>query len=158
MRVLLQRAADASVSVDGALVGGYSGLGLVALVGVTHSDSAELARRLADKLFDLRIFDAEVLTKYELVSEKSAEQSASDLGLPVLVISQFTLYAGTKKGRRPTWDAAAPAQLSEPIVSAMIDRLRARGAIVTTGVFGAHMDVTLTNVGPMTVVLDVTGD
>lgn len=113
------------------------------LVGVTHDDSPAGAVRLADKLFDLRIF------------EGPTEQSASDLSLPVLVVSQFTLYADTRKGRRPTWDQAAPRAVAEPLVQTLVDRLVERGATVTTGAFGADMQLSLTNDGPMTLMLEV---
>jgi D-tyrosyl-tRNA(Tyr) deacylase len=131
--------------VDGAVVGYFDGPGLVVLVGVTHEDTPSTAQRLADKVFDLRIF----------ASVDGPEQSAADLGLPVLVISQFTLYADTRKGRRPTWDAAAPRPVAEPLVDAVIARLRERGADVSTGIFGADMRVSLVNDGPMTIQLEV---
>jgi len=143
MRAVVQRSRDASVSVGGQVVGSFDGLGLVVLVGVTHDDTATRATRLADKIFDVRIFDG------------PREVSASDLGLPVLVISQFTLYADTRKGRRPTWDQAAPREIAEPLVTAVTERLISRGASVSTGVFGADMQVSLTNDGPMTVILEV---
>ena len=154
MRAVIQRARDAHVSVDGQLVGGFSGPGIVALVGVTHDDDQAKAARLADKLYDLRIFGPE-----HAVAGQSAdlgrEISASDLGLPVLVVSQFTLYADTRKGRRPTWDAAAPGHLAEPLVEAVITQLRERGATVSTGAFGADMQVALTNDGPITISIEV---
>ena len=144
MRAVVQRSRDASVTVDGAVVGAFVGPGLVVLVGVTHDDTAARAVRLADKVYDLRIFDG------------PSEVSASDLELPVLVISQFTLYADTRKGRRPTWEQAAPGPIAEPLVTAVVQRLIERGAQVSTGVFGADMQVTLTNDGPMTIIVDVT--
>ena len=144
MRAVVQRARDAAVRVDGAVVGSFDGLGLVVLIGVTHDDTPARATRLADKVYDLRIFDG------------PSEQSASDLGLPVLVISQFTLYADTRKGRRPTWDLAAPRPVAEPLVTAVVQRLIEREAVVATGVFGADMQVTLTNDGPMTIIVEVT--
>jgi D-tyrosyl-tRNA(Tyr) deacylase len=144
MRAVVQRSRDASVTVDGAVVGTFVGPGLVVLVGVTHDDTAARAVRLADKVYDLRIFDG------------PSEVSASDLDLPVLVISQFTLYADTRKGRRPTWEQAAPGPIAEPLVTAVVQRLVERGAQVSTGVFGADMQVTLTNDGPMTIIVDVT--
>jgi len=145
VRAVVQRALDAKVVVDGAVVGYFDGPGLVVLVGVTHEDTPSIAQRLADKVFDLRIF----------ASVDGPEQSAADLGLPVLVISQFTLYADTRKGRRPTWDAAAPRPVAEPLVDAVIARLRERGADVSTGIFGADMRVSLVNDGPMTIQLEV---
>jgi D-tyrosyl-tRNA(Tyr) deacylase len=143
MRVLVQRVTAASVSVDGQVVGGIEPVeqGLLALVGVTHTDTADVARRMAEKLWRLRILDD--------------ERSAADAGAPVLVVSQFTLYASTVKGRRPSWNAAAPASLAEPLVSAFADALRALGADVATGVFGAHMRVELVNDGPVTVMLEL---
>ncbi|TDZ96184.1 D-aminoacyl-tRNA deacylase [Mycobacteroides salmoniphilum] len=143
MRVLVQRVASASVSVDGAVVGAIrpEGQGLPALVGVTHDDDADKAAQLAEKLWQLRILDD--------------EKSAADLGAPVLVISQFTLYANTKKGRRPAWNAAAPGGVAEPIVAAFAESLRNLGAHVEVGVFGAHMQVELVNDGPVTVLLEL---
>lgn len=142
MRVLVQRVTAASVSVDGVVVGAIepSGQGLLALVGVTHTDDAVVARRLAEKLWQLRILDD--------------EKSASDTGAPILVVSQFTLYANTAKGRRPSWNAAAPAAIAEPLVEVFADALRALGADVAAGVFGADMQVALVNDGPVTVMLE----
>ena len=143
MRVLVQRVTSASVTVDGEVVGAIESgrQGLLALVGVTHSDDAAVARKMADKLWQLRILDD--------------ERSASDVGAPVLVVSQFTLYANTVKGRRPSWNAAAPAAVAEPLVKAFADALRELGAEVATGVFGAHMGVALVNDGPVTVLLEL---
>lgn len=154
MRAVVQRVDGASVVVDGEDVGRIDGPGLLLLVGVTHSDDESIARRLAHKAYDLRIFDA---TRFEACTAPggSKEVSASDLGLPVLVVSQFTLYADTRKGRRPTWDAAAPGPVAEPLVDVVADELRARGARVATGRFGADMRVGLTNDGPVTIILDV---
>ena len=114
------------------------------LVGVTHTDSEAQARKLANKAYDMRLFDGD-----------AGEVSAADLGLPVLVVSQFTLYADTRKGRRPTWDAAAPGPVAEPLVAVVADELRTRGAQVATGRFGAHMRVSLVNDGPVTIIIDV---
>ncbi|WP_205873055.1 D-aminoacyl-tRNA deacylase [Mycobacterium camsae] len=143
MRVLVQRVSSAAVLVDDEVVGAIrpAGQGLLAFVGVTHSDAADQARRLAEKLWTLRILDD--------------EKSASDVGAPILVVSQFTLYANTAKGRRPSWNAAAPRPVAEPLVAAFADALRARGARVETGTFGAHMRVELTNDGPVTVLLEL---
>lgn len=143
MRVLVQRVTSASVSVDGRVVGCIDpiGQGLLALVGVTHTDNTDIATRMAEKLWQLRILDD--------------ERSAADAGAPILVVSQFTLYANTVKGRRPSWNAAAPAPVAEPLVSAFADALRGLGAEVETGVFGAHMDVALVNDGPVTVMLEI---
>ena len=154
MRAVVQRSRGGSVEVDGAVVGAFEGPGLVVLVAVTHDDTPGRAVRLADKLYDLRIFDTSHAVA-PLPESSPRELSASDLGLPVLVVSQFTLYGETKKGRRPTWDAAAPRPVAEPLVDAVVDRLRERGALVSTGVFGADMKVSLVNDGPITVVLEI---
>ena len=120
MRVLVQRVTSAAVSVSGKVVGAIEpdGQGLVALVGVTHDDNADVARRMAEKLWQLRILEA--------------EKSASDIGAPILVISQFTLYANTAKGRRPSWNAAAPATAAQPLVDVFAAALRELGADVAT--------------------------
>ena len=140
MRVVVQRASTASVTVDGAVVGSLPRPGLVVLVGVTHDDTEADAVRLAEKVWTLRI----------LAGERSAEQDDA----PLLVVSQFTLYADTRKGRRPSWNAAAPRPISEPLVEAFVAALRERGAHVETGVFGAMMQVALVNDGPVTLLLD----
>ncbi|MDQ3112807.1 MAG: D-aminoacyl-tRNA deacylase [Actinomycetota bacterium] len=140
MRAVVQRASSASVKVDGEIVGRLAEPGLVVLVGVTGDDTAETASWLARKVWELRILDG--------------GRSASDVRAPLLVISQFTLYADTSKGRRPSWNAAAPSAVAEPLVAAVVDALRLAGAHVETGVFGAHMDVALVNDGPVTLVLD----
>lgn len=126
------------------------------LVGVTHDDTPARAARLADKLYDLRLFDASHAGGRDLPEGSPRELSASDLELPVLVVSQFTLYGDTRKGRRPTWDLAAPRPVAEPLVEAVVARLRERGATVGTGVFGADMQVSLVNDGPMTMILEIT--
>lgn len=143
MRVLVQRVTSASVTVDGEVVGAIAPQtqGLVALVGVTHSDDAAVARRMAEKLWQLRILDD--------------QRSASEVGAPILVVSQFTLYANTVKGRRPSWNAAAPAEAAQPLVDTFAEALQALGAQVATGVFGAHMQVDLINDGPVTVLLEL---
>ena len=143
MRVLVQRVTSASVHVDGRVVGAIAptGQGLLALVGVTHIDTADTARRMAEKLWQIRILDE--------------QRSAADVGSPILLVSQFTLYANTLKGRRPSWNAAAPAALAEPLVSVLVDELRVLGADVVTGLFGAHMSVELVNDGPVTVMLEL---
>jgi D-aminoacyl-tRNA deacylase len=141
MRAVVQRVGRARVVVDGQTVGELARPGLVVLVGVTHSDTASDARLLASKLYHLRILEG--------------EKSCADAAAPLLVISQFTLYADTGKGRRPSWSAAAPAPLAEPIVDTVVDALRALGAEVATGRFGANMQVELVNDGPMTLVIDV---
>lgn len=140
MRAVVQVVLSASVSVDAVVVALVDRPGLVVLLGVTHTDSEADARRLAAKIWDLRILDD--------------EKSASDLDAPVLVVSQFTLYGETNKGRRPTWAAAAPGPVAEPLVEAFCAELRTRGADVATGVFGANMHVSLVNDGPRTLVLD----
>ena len=154
MRAVIPRVDGADVVVAGEVVGSIEGPGLLMLVGVTHTDDEAIARRLAQKAYDLRIFDA---TRFEAchVPGGPKEVSASDLGLPVLVVSQFTLYADTRKGRRPTWDAAAPGPVAEPLVDVVADELRARGAQVATGRFGADMRVSLVNDGPTTIIIDV---
>lgn len=143
MRVLVQRVTSASVSVGGAVVGAIrpEHQGLLALVGVTHNDTDAIARRMAEKLWQLRVLDD--------------ERSAADTGAPILVVSQFTLYANTAKGRRPTWNAAAPGAVAEPLVTVFAEALRELGAEVATGVFGADMAVELVNDGPVTVLLEL---
>ena len=131
------------MTVDEVVVGSLPGPGLVVLVGVTHDDTEADAVRLAEKVWTLRI----------LADERSAEQEDA----PLLVVSQFTLYADTRKGRRPSWNAAAPRPVSEPLVEAFVAALRARGAHVETGVFGAMMQVALVNDGPMTLLLESAG-
>ena len=159
MRAVVQRVDSARVVVSGDVVGAVDGPGLCVLVGVTHTDTPAIAARLADKVYDLRLFDAaalgERLADQSLPPGGPRELSASDLDLPVLVVSQFTLYGATRKGRRPTWEAAAPGSLAEPLVDAVVARLRARGARVAQGRFGAHMRVELTNDGPVTVLVEV---
>jgi D-tyrosyl-tRNA(Tyr) deacylase len=140
MRAVVQRVSRASVSVEGEVVGRIDRPGLMVLVGVTHTDTAADAAKLADKIWTLRILDG--------------EQSCSDLGAPLLVISQFTLYADTRKGRRPSWSNAAPGPVSEPLFEAFVRALRDSGAEVATGRFGAMMAVELVNAGPMTLVID----
>ena len=141
MRAVLQRVSRASVTVDGEVVGELTRPGLLALVGVTHDDGPEQVATMARKIADLRILHD--------------ERSVLDEGAPVLVVSQFTLYADTRKGRRPSWNAAAPAAVAEPVIEQVVDALRARGVEVQTGRFGAHMDVELVNDGPVTVIVDV---
>jgi D-tyrosyl-tRNA(Tyr) deacylase len=143
MRVLVQRVSSVTVSVDGAVVGAIrpAGQGLLAFVGVTYGDDGDKARRLAEKLWQLRIL--------------TDERSAADVNAPVLVVSQFTLYADTAKGRRPSWNAAAPAAVAEPLVTEFAEALRRSGAEVQTGVFGANMQVELVNDGPVTVLLEL---
>ncbi|MCA2263349.1 D-tyrosyl-tRNA(Tyr) deacylase [Mycobacterium marseillense] len=143
MRVLVQRVSSATVSVDRAVVGAIrpDGQGLLAFVGVTHTDDPDTARRLAEKLWNIRIL--------------AEERSAADVRAPILVISQFTLYADTAKGRRPSWNAAAPGAVAEPLVAEFAAALRGLGAEVQTGEFGADMQVELVNDGPVTVLLEL---
>ena len=140
VRAVVQRATSASVTVDGAVIARLAAPGLVVLVGVTHSDSAQTAAALAGKIYNLRIL--------------AGERSCADLAAPLLVISQFTLYADTSKGRRPSWSAAAPGPIAEPLVTAFADALAALGASVQTGAFGADMKVALVNDGPVTLILE----
>jgi D-tyrosyl-tRNA(Tyr) deacylase len=140
MRALVQTVSRASVTVDDETIGKISD-GLLVLLGVTHDDTPATAAELARKTFELRILDGEA--------------SAADLGAPLLVISQFTLYGDARKGRRPSWGAAAPAEVAEPLVTAYVESLRARGAQVETGRFRAHMLVESVNVGPRTVLLEL---
>ena len=155
MRALVQRADGASVSIHGEVTGSFDGPGLVVFVGVTHTDTPELAARLAAKVWGARLFDRDRLPAVCVPPGGPAELSASDVGLPVMVISQFTLYANTRKGRRPTWDAAAPGPVAEPLVEAFVAALRGAGARVETGRFGTDMQVRLTNDGPITVLFEV---
>jgi D-tyrosyl-tRNA(Tyr) deacylase len=140
MRAVVQRVSSASVTVDGEVVGAIDRPGLVVLLGVTHDDSAEVADRLAAKIWTLRIL--------------RDERSCADEDAPLLVISQFTLYADTRKGRRPSWSAAAPGEVSEPLYDAFCAALEKLGARVHRGRFGASMAVALVNDGPVTLILD----
>ncbi len=140
MRLVVQRAMRASVSVDGSVVGALAAPGLVILCGATHTDTPAVADRLADKVWNLRIMDD--------------ERSAADIQAPLLVVSQFTLYADVRKGRRPSWSAAAPRPVSEPLIDDFVNALRRRGAHVETGRFGEHMEVSLVNDGPVTLIID----
>ena len=141
MRAVAQRVTQASVTTGGQIIGAIDKPGLLVLVGVTHDDTPDLAAKLAAKLWGLRILDG--------------EKSCSDIAAPLLVISQFTLYADLAKGRRPSWSAAAPGPVAEPLVSAVVQALRDLGARVRTGVFGANMKVSLVNDGPVTVIVDL---
>ncbi|MFG1988627.1 D-aminoacyl-tRNA deacylase [Actinoplanes sp. NPDC048988] len=140
MRALVQTVSRASVTVDDEVVGKIED-GLLVLVGVTHDDTPEKAEQLARKTYEMRILDD--------------GKSASDLTAPILVVSQFTLYGDARKGRRPTWSAAAPAEKAEPLVTAYVEALRARGATVETGRFRAHMLVESVNVGPRSIWLEI---
>lgn len=153
---MVQRCDGAAVRVAGDQVGGFDGPGLAVLVGVARDDDESTADRLAAKVWGLRIFDADQFAASACLAPGGpAEVSAADLGLPVLVISQFTLMGRTDKGRRPTWEDAAPGPVAEPLVARMVHTLRAAGAVVSTGRFGADMRVSLTNDGPFTVIVDV---
>jgi D-aminoacyl-tRNA deacylase len=140
MRAVVQTVGRASVTVDGTVVGEI-GEGLLVLLGVTHSDGPNEVGALARKVHELRILDD--------------ERSAAETGAPLLVVSQFTLYADTRKGRRPSWSAAAPAEVAEPLVTAFVMALRERGATVATGQFRARMQVESVNIGPRTILLEV---
>ncbi|MGN9913807.1 D-aminoacyl-tRNA deacylase [Phytohabitans sp. LJ34] len=140
MRAVVQTVGRASVTVDGEVVGEIMD-GLLVLLGVTHSDTPAIADTMARKVWEMRILDD--------------ERSASDAGAPILVVSQFTLYGDARKGRRPTWIAAAPAEVAEPLVTDFVKALESRGATVATGRFRAHMLVESVNVGPRTVILEM---
>ena len=139
MRVVIQRVLEASVAVDGKIVGSIDE-GLLVLLGVTHTDGPAQVSWTARKIWDLRLL--------------REERSASDVAAPVLVVSQFTLYGDARKGRRPTWNAAAPGEVSEPVYEQVCAELERLGASVARGAFGADMQVRLVNDGPMTLVLD----
>jgi D-aminoacyl-tRNA deacylase len=143
VRAVVSRVSTAAVTVAGSVVGEI-GPGLLSLVGVGRDDDEEKARALARKIHELRIFPG-----------TDGAVSAADLALPVLVVSQFTLYADTRKGRRPSWQDAAPGELAEPLVDEVCTELRRRGCAVATGVFGARMQVSSINEGPMTLLLEV---
>lgn len=141
MRAVAMRVSSAAVTVAGEVVGRIDEPGLLVLVGATHSDTTEQARRLARKLFELRIL--------------ADEQSCAGAAAPLLVISQFTLYGDTRKGRRPSWSAAAPGAVAEPLLNQLVAELRELGARVQTGRFGAEMAVSSVNDGPFTVLVEV---
>jgi D-aminoacyl-tRNA deacylase len=159
VRAVVQRVDGARVVVDGEVAGAIDGPGVCLLVGVTHTDTVGHAQRLADKVHQLRIFDEESLGERFLGEcfppGGPRELAASDLGLPLLVVSQFTLYGSMRKGRRPSWEAASGRAHAEPLVAAVAARLRERGATVAEGRFGALMRVELVNDGPYTVIIDV---
>jgi D-tyrosyl-tRNA(Tyr) deacylase len=145
MRALVQRVTEARVRIDGAVVGEI-GTGLCVLVGVTHSEDDSVARKLAEKVWNLRVFPDDAGTM---------NVSVADAGGQVLVISQFTLYGNTERGRRPSWIDAARPEEAEPLVDVFADALRDLGATVATGQFGADMQVELVNDGPVTLMLEV---
>lgn len=140
MRAVVQRVLEASVAVDGQVVGSIDAPGLLVLLGVTHDDATAQVQWMARKVWELRIL--------------REERSASDVGAPILVVSQFTVYGDARKGRRPTWNAAAPGSVSEPVYEALCSELERLGATVARGRFGADMQVALVNDGPVTLVLD----
>lgn len=140
MRVVITRVSSASVTVEGEVVGSLPRPGLLVLAGVGHDDTPADAAALARKIWGLRILDD--------------ERAASDIDAPILVVSQFTLFASTKKGRRPGWSAAAPGPISEPLVEELCRQLEALGATVARGRFGAHMAVASVNDGPITILID----
>ena len=141
MRAVVMRVTRASVTVGDEVVGEIKEPGLLVLLGITHSDGPEQVDTMARKLHELRILND--------------EQSCASTGAPLLVVSQFTLYGDSRKGRRPTWTKAAPGSVAEPLVDAVVDTLRARGATVATGRFGADMAVESVNDGPFTVLVEV---
>jgi D-aminoacyl-tRNA deacylase len=141
MRAVVQRVSEASVTVGGEITGDLGGPGLVVLLGVTHDDTPERAEALAAKIWRLRIM--------------RDERSAADLAAPLLVVSQFTLYADTRKGRRPSWSAAAPGPVAEPLYAHFCTYLEGLGARVERGRFGADMSVRLVNDGPVTLLVEV---
>jgi D-tyrosyl-tRNA(Tyr) deacylase len=143
VRAVVSRVSTAAVTINGAVVGEIGG-GLLSLVGAGRDDDEPRARALARKIAELRVFPTD-----------EGARSISDLGLPVLVVSQFTLYADTRKGRRPSWQDAAPAEQAEPLVDEVVAELRRRGTQVATGIFGARMRVSSVNEGPMTLLLEV---
>ncbi|MBF0808096.1 D-tyrosyl-tRNA(Tyr) deacylase [Rothia nasimurium] len=140
MRAVLQRVTSAAVTVDAETVGAIDRPGLLVLVGITHTDGPAQVAKLAEKTANLRLL--------------AGERSVLDEGAPVLAVSQFTLYGDAKKGRRPSWSAAAPGPVSEPLFDDYVQALRALGVTVETGRFGADMQVSLTNDGPVTLILD----
>ena len=156
MRAVIQRVDGASVEVEGKVIGSFSGPGLMVLIGVNVEDDESKCAPLADKIWKLRIFESEVLKSRGIaVNSDSVEVAAADANLPILAISQFTLFADTSKGRRPTWQQAARGPQAEPLVDQVVAELRKLGAQVETGKFGADMRITQVCDGPMTVTLEV---
>ena len=145
MRALVQRVSRAEVRVRGQVTGAID-TGLLALVGVTHDDDVATAHRVADKLVGLRVFED---------ADGRMNDACRDVGGALLVVSQFTLYGDSSRGRRPSFVDAAPPEVAEPLVDAVVDRARSRGVEVATGVFGAHMDVSLVNDGPVTLLVEL---
>ncbi len=145
MRALIQRVTEAAVDVSGETVGAI-GSGLCIFVGVTHDDDHAAAAKLASKVWNLRVFEG---------PEGAMDRSAAEIGAEVLVVSQFTLYGDARRGRRPSWSAAAAPEVAEPLCRAFAEALRGLGATVATGVFGADMEVSLVNDGPVTLLLEI---
>ena len=144
MRAVIQRVSEASVTVESKVVG-QIGCGLLVLLGVGMGDQVAAATQMAEKIANMRIFADD---------DGRFNRSALDVGGAALVVSQFTLYADTRRGRRPSFSAAAPPEIAAPLVDAFVAALRARGMTVASGIFGAHMQVTLLDDGPVTIVLD----
>ena len=156
MRAVIQRVDGARCVVEGKVTGEFEGPGLMVLLGVHVDDTDDKCAQIADKIWKMRIFEADVLrNKGVNVSAETAEVSAADAQLPILLISQFTLHGDTSKGRRPTWLQAARGDKAEPLVNQVARELRDLGARVETGKFGADMRITQTNDGPMTIVIEV---
>lgn len=147
MRAVIQRALDAKCTVDGQVTGSFEGPGLVVLLGVTHSDGPAQVTKVARKIAGQRIFDGPQ-------GERGGEVSALDLGLPILLISQFTLYGDTRKGNRPSWTQAAPGDIAEPLVEQVAQALIDLGLRVERGIFGTDMKITFTNDGPFTILVE----
>jgi D-tyrosyl-tRNA(Tyr) deacylase len=145
MKALIQRVSEATVTVEGKVVGSI-GKGLCVFVGVTHSDTREIVEKIADKILHLRIFEDD---------SRKMNLSTLDLQSEILVVSQFTLYGDTRKGRRPSWIASAPAEVAEPLIDYLIEFLRLEGINVATGLFRQYMNVQLTNEGPATLQIEV---
>ena len=155
MRAVVQRVDGSSVAVNGEVVGEFTGPGLMVLVGVSVDDDLTSCAPLADKIWKLRIFSAEELRAKGInVQSESAEVSAADARLPIMIISQFTLFADTSRGRRPTWQQAARGEQAEPMINELVRALRDLGAQVETGKFGADMKITQTCDGPMTILIE----
>lgn len=156
MRAVIQRVDGAKVEVANEVIGEITGPGLLVLIGVSIEDSAEKCALLADKIWKLRIFETASLANAGIsVDTQSREISAADANLPILAISQFTLFADISKGRRPTWQQAARGEQAEPLVAEVVNELRKLGANVATGKFGADMRITAVCDGPMTVSIEV---
>ncbi|MDG1846875.1 MAG: D-aminoacyl-tRNA deacylase [Acidimicrobiales bacterium] len=145
MKALIQRVSEATVTVEGNVVGSI-GKGLCVFVGVTHSDTCKIVEKMADKILHLRIFDDE---------SSKMNLSTLDIQAEILIVSQFTLYGDTRKGRRPSWVASAPAEVAEPLIDDLIEVLRIEGINVETGLFRQYMNVQLTNDGPATLQIEV---